>query len=247
MKKRHHFGLIAIFLFALFPQSLLRAQTDKLDLYIDSARFSDGDVIPYVFIPSSSLPPKYVLIMMPGGKGTIGLKKNEDGSPFYSGKGNFLIRTRGLFADDELAVIVIDRGRSLDRMRGVIADVKTKFPSAKIFIAGTSLSTTETIYMAENMDNEVAGFIHTSSVGSIGGLDTRNRKSRNLIVTHKYDGCRVTPPGSSIENHERYGTELFIAEGGIDEGDPCQAAGHHGYRGIEQEVVNKIKAWIKRS
>jgi len=236
-----------VFALVFCVNSVSIAQAEKMDLYVDTARYPDGDLIPYVFVPSTKLPPKYIFIVMPGGNGTIGLKKNEDGSPFYGGKGNFLIRTRGLFADDEFAVIVIDRGRSLDRMRGVISDLKAKFPSAKIFIAGTSLSTTETIYMSENMDGEVSGFIHTSSVASIGGLDTRNRKSRNLIVIHKYDGCRVTPSGSSIENHERYGTEIFVMEGGIEEGDPCQAAGHHGYRGIEQEVVNKIKAWVKRS
>lgn len=222
------------------------AQTEKMDFYVNTARYSDGDEIPYVFVPSNKLPPKFILIVMPGGNGTIGLKKNDDGTPFYNGKGNFLIRTRGMFADNDVAVVVIDRGRSLDRMRGVIADLNTKFPQAKIFIAGTSLSTTETIYMAENMDGEVAGFIHTSSVSAIGGLNTRNRKSRNLIVSHKYDGCRVTRPSSSIENSEQYGTELFLVEGGFDEGDPCQAAGHHGYRGIEQEVVDKIKAWMRR-
>ena len=183
---------------------------------------------------------------MPGGNGTIGLKKNSDGSPFFNGKGNFLIRSRGLFADDDMAVITIDRGRSLDRMRGVVVDIRSKYPLAKIYIAGTSLSTTETIYMAENMDGEVSGFIHTSSVSAIGGLDTRHRKSRNLIVTHKYDGCRVTPTSSSIENNERYGTKLLVIEGGFEGGDPCQAAGHHGYRGVEQEVVNKIKAWINQ-
>ncbi|WP_162785522.1 hypothetical protein [Polynucleobacter necessarius] len=49
-------------------------------------------------------------------------------------------------------------------MRGVVADLKTKFPAAKIYIAGTSMGTTENIYMSENMDGEVAGFMHTSSV-----------------------------------------------------------------------------------
>jgi len=242
------FKHIPVGLFAfLCACSFAVAQTEKPDLYVDSARYSDGDAIPYVFVASDKLPPKYILIVMPGGNGTIGLKKNEDGTPFFSGKGNFLIRTRGIFADSDFAVVVIDRGRSLDRMRGVIADLKSKYPQAKIFIAGTSMSTTETIYMAENMDGEVAGFIHTSSVRAIGGLDTRNRKSRNLIVTHKYDGCtRTTPTSSSIENGERYGTPLFVMEGGIDEGDPCQAAGHHGYRGIEQEVADKIKAWIRQ-
>lgn len=227
--------------------SLSFAQSEKVDLYVDTARYSDGDQIPYVFVSSIVSPPRYVLIVMPGGNGTIGLKKNSDGTPFFSGKGNFLVRSRGMFADNDVAVVVIDRGRSLDRMRGVIADLKTKFPAAKIYIAGTSMSTTETIYMSENMDGEVAGFIHTSSVASIGGLDTRNRKSRNLIVTHKYDGCqRITPTSSSIESSQRYGTTLFVMEGGIDEGDPCQGAGHHGYRGIEQEVVDKIKAWMRQ-
>jgi hypothetical protein len=240
-------AIAAGFILTFAIQSLSFAQTEKADLYVNTAHYPDGDEIPYVFVASNKLPPKYILIVMPGGNGTIGLKRNEDGTPFYNGKGNFLIRSRGMFADNDLAVVVIDRGRSLDRMRGVVADLKNKFPQAKIYIAGTSLSTTETIYMAENMDGEVNGFVHTSSVSSIGGLDTRNRKSRNLIVSHKYDGCRVTRPGSSIENSERYGTELFLMEGGVDEGDPCQAAGHHGYRGIEQEVVDKIKAWIKRN
>jgi len=238
--------LLSLIVLICLHVSGVSAQSQKPDLYINSAHFSDGDEIPYVFVPSDILPPKYVLIVMPGGNGTIGLKKNEDGTPFFNGKGNFLIRTREIFSDNEIAVIVIDRGRSLDRMRGVVADIHTKFPKAKIYIAGTSLSTTETIYMSENMDGEVAGFIHTSSVSAIGGLDTRNRKSRNLIVSHKDDGCRVTKPSSSIENSERYGTELFLVEGGVEEGDPCQAAGHHGYRGIEQEVVDKIKTWIKK-
>ena len=236
----------ATLILALCINSFSIAQTEKVDLYVDTARYPDGDEIPYIFVPSDKLPPKYVLIVMPGGNGTIGLKKNPDGSPFFNGKGNFLIRTRGIFADNDFAVVVIDRGRSLDRMRGVVADIKKKFPTAKIYIAGTSLSTTETIYMSENMDGEVAGFIHTSSVSAIGGLDTRNRKSRNLIVTHKNDGCRVTPTSSSIENSKSYGTPLFVVEGGFEEGDPCQAAGHHGFRGIEPEVVDKIKAWIKQ-
>ena len=227
--------------------SIVIAQVEKPDFYVDTARYPDGDQIPYVFVPSDKLPPKYILIVMPGGNGTIGLKQKDDGTPFFNGKGNFLVRSRGLFADKNFAVVVIDRGRSLDRMRGVIVDLKTKFPQAKIFIAGTSLSTTETIYMAENMDGEVSGFIHTSSVSAIGGLDTRNRISRNLIVTHKYDGCRVTKPTSSIENYESYGTDLFVMEGGVEEGDPCQASGHHGFRGIEQEVVDKIKAWMSKS
>jgi len=78
-------------------------------VYVYTARYSDGDEISYVFVPSITSAPKYVLIMMLGGHGTIGLKKNPDGTPFFSGTGkNFLVRTRGMFADNDVAVVVID-------------------------------------------------------------------------------------------------------------------------------------------
>lgn len=69
---------------------------DPTDLYVDTAHFDDGDKIPYVFKPSRTMPPKYVLIMMPGGNGTMGIQKNEDGTPFFNGKGNFLIASRAI-------------------------------------------------------------------------------------------------------------------------------------------------------
>ncbi len=219
--------------------------SEQVDLYVDTAHFDDGEKIPYVFTPSRVMPPKYVLILMPGGNGTMGISKNEDGTPFFNGKSNFLIASRGILSDNDIATISIDRGRSLSRMEAVVADIKSKYPLAKIYIAGTSLSTTETIYLSENMDGEIAGFIHASSVTSIGGLDTRKLKSRNLIVIHKHDACRVTPPSSGIENHERYGTDLFIMEGGFNEADVCGPISHHGYYGIRDEVTTKIREWIK--
>ena len=172
---------------------------DPTDLYVDTAHFDDGDKIPYVFTPSRTMPPKYVLIMMPGGSGVMGISKNEDGTPFFNSKGNFLIASRAILSDSDIATISIDRGRSLNRMRAVVADIKSKYPNAKIYIAGTSRSTTETIYQSENMDGEVAGFIHTSSVSSIGGLDSgflfflrrpfrefRFREQRSLITIDEF-------------------------------------------------------------
>ena len=42
-------------------------------------------------------------------------------------------------------------------------------------------------------------------------------------------------------------TELLTFEGGVDIGNPCEARGHHGFSGIEAEVVKKISAWIKNN
>lgn len=217
-----------------------------IDAYVDSAHYDDGDKIPYLLTTASSKAPKYVLVLMPGGAGLMNIRKNEDGTIQFDFSSNFLIRSRALFADDEFATISLDADRRPKRMRAVVADLKTKYPNTQIYVVGTSKGTLATIYLSENMDGEVAGFIHTASMSSIGGLDTRKSKSRNLIVTHKNDGCRLTPSSSSIENHESYGTDLIVIEGGIAEGDPCLAMGHHGFNGVEAETIQKIKNWIKK-
>jgi hypothetical protein len=41
--------------------------------------------------------------------------------------------------------------------------------------------------------------------------------------------------------------ELMLFEGGsVRNPDPCEAFTHHGYLGIESDVVAKIAAWIVR-
>jgi hypothetical protein len=32
--------------------------------------------------------------------------------------------------------------------------------------------------------------------------------------------------------------------GGENRGDPCEALAHHGYNGLESDVVQKTAAWI---
>ena len=38
----------------------------------------------------------------------------------------------------------------------------------------------------------------------------------------------------------------MVFEGGATRGDPCEAFAHHGYNGIEGDVIAKIAAWITR-
>ena len=41
--------------------------------------------------------------------------------------------------------------------------------------------------------------------------------------------------------------ELLAFTGGVSTGDPCQAFAHHGYNGLEDEVVRQISAWVVAS
>ena len=215
------------------------------DLLIDTAHLENGESIAYILTLPKNTAPRFVLIVMPGGSGLVKAQPGS-GQPSFQGKSNFLVRSRVLLSGDDIALATTDAELSVDRMRAIVGDLRARFPEAPIYIAGTSRSTNVTAYLTDRMDGEVAGFIHTSSMAAISDLDTRGRRSRHLIVTHRQDGCSVTPPSSSIANHERFGTELIVIEGGISEGNPCQPFGFHGFNGVEAEVADKIRAWIRK-
>ena len=215
------------------------------DQLIEITHYSNGQSIPYLLTTKDgNAPIKYVLIVMPGGAGILNPRMINEQISIQASR-NFLIRSRELFADQETAVISTDATVNTERMTAIIEDAKARFPNNKTYIIGTSKSTISTMYLASSLDGKVSGFIHTSSMASISSLDTRDFKSRQLIVHHENDGCYVTPYGSAKANHERYGTDFISIEGGISIGDACQAFAYHGYNGIEQEVIDKIKTWIK--
>lgn len=214
---------------------------DKLIL---TAHYDNGEVIPYMLTSNQSTTVKYALIVMPGGAGNLN-PEIRDGKVSFSAAGNFLIRSRALFVDDETVVISTDATSSPERMIAIIADISNRYAAPKIYIIGTSRSTASTMKLAEKIDGKAAGFIHTSSMNEISSFDTRNSKSRQLIVHHKEDGCRVTRYDASRSNHEHYGTTLITMEGGRTIGNPCEGLGYHGFNGIEGDTVEKIKAWIK--
>jgi len=216
------------------------------DQLIETAHYENGDVIPYMLTAKESSKVRYVLIVMPGGVGYLD-PELRDGRVWFKAEGNFLIRSRALFVDSESVVISTNSTGSPERMMAIIDDASKRYANPKVFIIGTSKSTISTMRLAEKLDGKVAGFVHTASMGGISRFDTRKLISRQLIVHHKQDGCRLTPYSAAESNQEDYGTMLITMEGGITQGDPCEAFGHHGFNGVEKETVNKIKSWIKIS
>jgi hypothetical protein len=222
---------------------LARAEETNGDELIESARTPNGGVVPYVLTKSNLDHADYVLILMPGGHGQLD-PEVVDGRLVSSLSGNFLIRSRALFADNRTVAISTNATDDSERMGAIVLDAANRFPGAKLYVIGTSRSTLATMDLAVSMDGKVAGFIHSSSMSGIADFDTRNLKSRQLIVHHINDQCRETPYGSAVRNHERFGTPLITMEGGITKGNPCKADAFHGYDGIEKETVGRIKEWI---
>src|SRR5690242_4029101 len=164
-------------------------------------------------------PPKAVAVMFPGGEGLLKLRTEGGSVKFAQGK-NFLVRTRGLFRDPEVAVAVLDSpsdhrrlgmddgfrtGRAhVEDIAAVIGDLKNRFPRAKIFLIGTSRGTISAAYVGRALASTVDGVVLTSTVfnrggalGSIGlaGFDFGSIKTPLLFVHHVHDSCRFCPYG----------------------------------------------------
>lgn len=208
-----------------------------------SVQTSDGTKFAYVLTTVDAAKPRYAVILMPGGAGTM--NPRMDGTRIVFGySGNFLIRSRALFADNQFVAASTDATSTPSRIAAIAADLSRRFGKLDVYVVGTSASTNATLSLAETMDGQVAGFVHSSSFNRISSFDPRKLKSRHVIVVHDRDTCRFTLPANGIRSNKSYGTELIVMDGGKSSGDECEAYAYHGFNGIEKETVDKIKAWI---
>ena len=212
--------------------------------------------------------PKAAVILFAGGDGGIGI--GPDGK--ITRGGNFLVRSRQLFADQGLMTAVIDAPsdkQSHPYLSGSrqtpehVADVKAviawlrqqnKIP---VWLIGTSRGTQSAGYIATQLppaEGGPDGIVLTATVLN----DQRSRAVPDmaldriripvLVAHHREDSCRVCRFSDMPRLMDRLTTpprrELLAFEGGISEGDPCEARAYHGFNGIEREVVQRIAAWI---
>ncbi len=212
------------------------------DQAVTAAQPFDGEPLRYV-LTNVGTQPKYAVILMPGGNGRLVLPA-KDGPVGIKLNDNFLIRSRTLFADQQFVAASTGATSTPGKILAIAADLERRFGKLQVYVVGTSRSTEATISLARTLDGQVAGFVHTSSVNAIASLDTRGAKSRNLLVAHQQDACRVTRPSNATSNNKSYGTPLILVDGGKSQGDECEAWAYHGYNGIEKDTVDKIKAWI---
>lgn len=69
-----------------------------------------------------------------------------------------------------------------------------------------------------------------------------------LVVHHAQDGCHACPyadiPGLLDRLAHVPRKDLLTFTGGQNRGDPCEAFAHHGFNGLEREVVERVAGWI---
>lgn len=208
------------------------------------------------------------VVLFAGGHG--GLQLRADGSPAW-GKGNFLVRSRELFARRALRVVVIDAPsdhQSEPFLAGFrqtpehAADVKAVIAwlraqaNVPVWLVGTSRGTQSAAFVATALaaDGGPDGIVLTSSIladprsRSVPEMAVDTLRIPVLVVHHESDACRaclLRDIGKLMDKLAPVSAkELIRITGGESRGDPCEAFAYHGYNGIEDEVVGKIAAWI---
>ncbi len=210
------------------------------------------------------------VVLFAGGHG--GLQISPEGFMKW-GDGNFLVRTRQMFASKGLTVIVVDapsdrqnppylsgfrqRPEHAADIKAVIAWLKQQ-ADIPVWLVGTSRGTQSVAYIATQMapaDGGPDGIVLTSTmltdvkgVRPVPEMPLEKVHVPTLVVHHKWDGCTYCKyddlPNLMNKLTASPRKELVPFEGGLSKGDPCEAMAYHGFNGIEQQVVTKIAEWI---
>lgn len=259
MRKLRHF--LATAAIALLSQA--QAQTTQKVVDIPTRPGVTQRMI--ILAPSE---PKAVVVLLAGGHG--GLQVFPNGSLKW-GNGNFLIRTRQLFADQGLMVAVVDAPsdrQSWPYLQGFrqtpehVADLKAVIAwlrdnaKAPVWLIGTSRGTQSAAYVATELSGSEGpdGVVLSSTILTdikgrpVPAMPLGKIRVPVLVVHHEQDGCalcsfsEIPALMTKLANAPR--SQLLSFKGGESKGDPCEAFAYHGFNGLEVEVVKQTAAWI---
>ncbi len=210
---------------------------------------------------------KYGVALFPGHPGIMKLRE-EDGQPRYAMQGNFLVRSRRHWLDEETLVVVVDapsdqwvrffqQWRETPRygadVAALVKEVARRYGVDDWTFVGTSEGSISAFHAARMNPGLARRAILTSSVWGPADngpglyyVNWADLSARLLWVHHERDPCRLT----SYRDAQRYAEKthsplVTVRGGGPDRGDPCGAFAAHGYVGVERETVLAMRSWVK--
>jgi hypothetical protein len=188
------------------------------------------------------------IILMAGGDGQLNVGA---GGSIGALKGNQMVRTRHAYAARGFAVLVPDANVDLAAAVTYMAAI-----AKPVTLAGTSRGTqraAEGIAAGAKPDALVltSGFLSPQSgegvnrhvIRLVGG--SPSVLPRTLVVHHRHDGCRYTLPTGvqPFLDWSKGKASVVWLDGGADKGDPCHAGGHHGFAGLDAQVVDAVSTF----
>ncbi|MGH6725715.1 MAG: alpha/beta hydrolase [Pseudolabrys sp.] len=184
--------------------------------------------------------PHASVILMPGGDGYIGA---GPGGTITKLRGNQLVRTRNAYVARGLAVLIVDADVNLSGAVKYMAAIKR--PVSVIATSRGTLRAAYGIAHGARPDALVltSGFLTDSSGGHenvANILGSPKALPRTLVIEHRNDLCRWTQP-AGVPPFIRWAAgraSVKWLDGGTSSGNPCEARAHHGFNGLDGQVVS---------
>lgn len=208
------------------------------------------------------------VILLAGGHG--GLQISSAGT-FGWGAGNFLVRTRQLFAERGLRVVIPDApsdrqsapylahfrqtAEHVADLKAVIAWTRAQV-KAPVWLVGTSHGTQSAAFAATELaaPDGPDGLVLSATILSdaralpVPVMPLDRLRIPVLVVHHEQDACKHCAFADVPRMMEKLDAvprkQLLAFQGGQSRGDPCEAFAHHGFNGLERDAVTQIAAWI---
>lgn len=212
--------------------------------------------------------PKAAVVLLAGGHGGLQI---DPGGLMKWGNTNFLIRSRQLFAEQGLVVAVVDapsHRQSMPYLSGfrqtsehatnIKAVMNWLRENAKVpvWLVGTSRGTQSAAYIATELSGADGpdGIVLTSTIltddrsRSVTAMPLEKIRVPVLVAHHEQDGCSLCQfsdmPAMMAKLVNAPRRELLAFKGGKNTGDPCAEFAHHGFNGLESDVVQQVARWV---
>jgi pimeloyl-ACP methyl ester carboxylesterase len=149
---------------------------------------------------------------------------------------------------------------------GAVVSYLKREAAVPTWLVGTSAGTFSAATAAISIGKGIDGLVLTSSVtrappdwaiatshpNGVADLALSEIAVPTLIISHRNDSCRATPPADAEMLKRRLiktsKTEIALLDGGDPpETPPCEAKAAHGYFGIEAKAVDTIADFIKHN
>lgn len=213
--------------------------------------------------------PKAAVILLAGGPGRVKILDNGG----IRNEGNFLVRSRQLFVQQGFAALVLDAPSDYQGGMPVsfrdsadhVADLAAVIDWARqkwhkpVWLVGTSRGTQSAAHAAVALSGDARGpdgVVLTSTILARSKRDPGTPVTEEpldklkipvLVVHHDSDPCPICSPSLLRDLKLPAASKVIMESGGISTGEPCEAFSHHGYNGIEGQVVGDIAAWITQA
>lgn len=210
---------------------------------------------------------RHGIALFAGHPGILRLRE-EAGQFLYELRGNFLIRSRRHWLDDETLVAVIDAPsdqwsgfsqhfretpRYGEDVAALLQGLGQRFGVAEWTAVGTSEGSISAFHAARMNPQLFRRVILTASVfhpsrngPGLSGVDWNELKQPLLFVHHVDDPCRYTPYRTAEDLAQKTKAPLTTVRGGDGvRGNDCEAYTQHGFVGVEPETVAAMRTWVK--